>query len=84
LNNKEDNTIGIYNKGKGMNNKMLPIDLPFGNEHDKYRGAAIRWLDETDHYELIFTDDFVTPSSNSQKYGKATGGIFSWGGVILF
>lgn len=80
LNNKEDNTIGIYNKGKGMNNKMLPIDLPFGNEHDKYRGAAIRWLDETDHYELIFTDDFVTPSSNSQKYGKATGGIFSLGG----
>ena len=30
---------------------------------NKYDNRAIRWLDEGDHYELIFTDDFVTPSS---------------------
>ena len=29
----------------------------------KYARQAIRWEDKGDHYELIFTDDFVTPSS---------------------
>ena len=29
----------------------------------KYDKKAVRWLDKGDHYELIFTDDFVTPSS---------------------
>ena len=30
---------------------------------NKYARQAIRWEDKGDHYELIFTDDFVTPSS---------------------
>ena len=30
---------------------------------NKYDNRPIRWLDKGDHYELIFTDDFVTPSS---------------------
>ena len=36
--------------------------LRMGN--DKYNGKAIRWLDKGSHYELIFTDDFMTPASN--------------------
>lgn len=32
-------------------------------EEGKYENKAIRWLDKGDHYELIFTDDFITPSS---------------------
>ena len=32
-------------------------------EEGKYENEAIRWLDKGDHYELIFTDDFVIPSS---------------------
>ena len=34
---------------------------------DKYNKSAIRWIDKGDHYELIFTDDFVTPSSAGRK-----------------
>ena len=30
---------------------------------DKYRNKTIRWIEKPDHYELIFTDDFITPSS---------------------
>lgn len=30
---------------------------------NKYARQAIRWEDKGSHYELIFTDDFVTPSS---------------------
>ena len=33
-------------------------------EDGKYENKAIRWLDKGDHYELIFTDDFITPSSS--------------------
>ena len=33
-------------------------------EEGKYENKAIRWLDKGDHYELIFTDDFITPSSS--------------------
>lgn len=32
---------------------------------EKYKDRAIRFIDKTTHYELIFTDDFVTPSSGS-------------------
>ena len=31
--------------------------------NNKYDNRPIRWLDKKDHYELIFTDDFITPSS---------------------
>ena len=31
---------------------------------DKYDGQAIRWLDKQDHYELVFTDDFVMPATS--------------------
>ena len=33
----------------------------YGLDGDKYSKCAIRWIDKNDHYELIFTDDFVTP-----------------------
>ena len=33
-------------------------------EGSKYDNKAVRWLDQGDHYELIFTDDFITPSSS--------------------
>ena len=33
-------------------------------DFDKYDNKAIRWLDKGSHYELIFTDDFITPSSS--------------------
>lgn len=36
---------------------------------NKYDNRPIRWLDKGDHYELIFTDDFITPSSGSCKGG---------------
>lgn len=29
----------------------------------KYEGKNVRWIEHRDHYELIFTDNFVTPSS---------------------
>jgi ATP-dependent protease ClpP protease subunit len=32
---------------------------------DKYKDKAIRFIDKTTHYELIFTDEFVTPSSGT-------------------
>ena len=38
--------------------------------NSKYDFQAIRWLDKIDHYELIFTDDFVTPTSGSGRPGK--------------
>ena len=37
---------------------------------NKYDNRPIRWLDKDNHYELIFTDDFVTPSSGSYKSGS--------------
>ena len=43
------------------------IKLP---ANSKYDFQAIRWLDKIDHYELIFTDDFVTPTSGSGRPGK--------------
>ena len=68
---------------KTMENKMIPFDLPFGKDCDKSRGATIRWIDENDHYELIFTDDFITPSSNSLRTGNAKNGIMSFRGNSL-
>ena len=43
-------------------------------EIDKYDNKAIRWLDKGSHYELIFTDDFYTPSSTGA--GKQGPGPF--------
>lgn len=34
-------------------------------DDDKYKGKAIRFVDKGDHYELIFTDDFNIPASDS-------------------
>ena len=38
-------------------------------EGDKYRHEAIRWNDCGDHYELVFTDNFVTPGSGRSEMG---------------
>ena len=32
---------------------------------DKYKDKAIRFIDKNDYYELIFTDDFMPPSSGT-------------------
>ena len=52
-------------------------------DFDKYDNKAIRWLDKGSHYELIFTDDFVTPSSTGA--GKQGPGPFSsiFGSALL-
>ena len=41
------------------------INFSTHDEHrsDKYDGKNIRWIDRGDHYELIFADDFITPST---------------------
>lgn len=41
---------------------MEKISIP-ASAINKYDNRPIRWLDKGNHYELIFTDDFVTPSS---------------------
>ena len=40
---------------------MNPIKFAKISESGKYDGSTIRWLDKGDHYELIFTDDFIPP-----------------------
>lgn len=42
---------------------------PFGDHYCKYDNENIRFLDKGSHYELIFTDDFVTPPSNISRNG---------------
>lgn len=49
---------------------MNKIRLESIGQMDKYVNATIRWIDKGSHYELIFTDDFVTPSSNSLNSEK--------------
>ena len=49
---------------------------------DKYSRCAIRWIDKSDHYELVFTDDFVTPSSSGRK-SDIGGGLSSLFGNSL-
>lgn len=44
------------------------------SEIGKYDGRAIRWIDKMDHYELIFTDNFVTPSSGGTLFMEQTAG----------
>ncbi|MBQ7403135.1 MAG: ATP-dependent Clp protease proteolytic subunit [Lentisphaeria bacterium] len=46
-------------------NKISPSQI----SNDKYRGKTIRWIEKPDHYELIFTDDFITPSSAGIGHG---------------
>ena len=46
---------------------MQTPPLSITNESNKYDGKAIRWIEYKDHYELIFTDDFVTPSSSGMR-----------------
>lgn len=78
------NSTSWFDSSIVTENRATQLGSLFGkSEADKYSGAAIRWLDEGDHYELIFTDDFVTPSSHSQKYNEVTGGLFSLGGGSL-
>lgn len=43
--------------------------------NDRYRNRTIRWIEKPDHYELIFTDDFVAPSSGGIASGP--GGLFT-------
>ena len=49
---------------------MNPIKFAKISESGKYDGSTIRWLDKGDHYELIFTDDFITPSSTARLSGN--------------
>lgn len=68
----------INHKGEIMKNREMSFDLPLGNfEQDKYKGKNIRWNDEGNHYELIFTDDFVTPSSHSMRQNGVVDGLLS-------
>ena len=62
-----------------MEHSMLQ-DLMSG---DKYSKCAIRWLDKNDHYELIFTDDFVTPSSSGRKPDQSSGLSSLFGNSLL-
>ena len=50
---------------------------------DKYSRSAIRWIDKHDHYELVFTDDFVTPSSSGRKSDIGGGSLASLFGNSL-
>ena len=43
-------------------------------ENDKYNGESIRWIDAGDHYELIFTDDFIAPSTREMDSAFLQGG----------
>lgn len=38
---------------------------------DKYKDKAIRFIDKNTHYELIFTDEFVSPSSGTLHSDKS-------------
>lgn len=49
---------------------------------NKYANQAVRWEEYPDHYELIFTDDFITPSSSGIRPGNAAN-PFRMGNSIL-
>ena len=38
--------------------------------NDKYKDRDIRFIDKDDHYELIFTDEFNTPTSGTYNNDK--------------
>ena len=50
---------------------------------DKYSKCTIRWIDKHDHYELVFTDDFVTPSSSGRKFDAGIGLPPLFGNALL-
>ena len=50
---------------------------------DKYSKCAIRWIDKNDHYELVFTDDFVTPSSSGRMPTPGSGLSSLFGNSLL-
>ena len=50
---------------------------------DKYSKCAIRWIDKNDHYELVFTDDFVTPSSSGRTSAPGSGLGSLFGNALL-
>ena len=52
------------------------------NDPGKYDACTIRWIDKGDHYELIFTDDFITPSSSARLSGNQFP-IFRSGNALL-
>ena len=61
--------------GKNAVQRLGGFPFPRGmGEEDKYQGENIRWIDAGDHYELIFTDDFVTPSSHERNLSFVQGG----------
>jgi len=49
----------------------------------KYNRSAIRWLDKHDHYELVFTDDFVAPSSSGRPGIPGSGFPSIFGNSVL-
>ena len=49
---------------------MLNTKLNVLHDLNKYENETIRWIDKGSHYELIFTDDFVTPSSIPLGIGR--------------
>lgn len=61
---------------------MNPIKFAKITESGKYDGSTIRWLDKGDHYELIFTDDFITPSSTARLSGNQFP-VFRSGNALL-
>ena len=61
---------------------MTPIKLTSMPGGSKYDSQAIRWLDKGDHYELIFTDDFTTPSS-SARFSKGSFDPFRSSSALL-
>lgn len=61
---------------------MTPIKLTSMPAGSKYDSRAIRWIDKGDHYELIFTDDFTTPSS-SARFTEDSFGPFRSSSALL-
>ena len=61
---------------------MNPIKFAKISESGKYDGSTIRWIDKGDHYELIFTDDFITPSSTARLSGNQFP-VFRSGNALL-
>lgn len=58
---------------------MNLIDIK--KEDSKYKEKPLRFLDKGDHYELIFTDEFVYPSS--RQFDQSSGSYFIITDIIL-
>lgn len=49
----------------------MPEEKKPNSFDDKYKGQPVRFEDKGDHYELIFTDEFNTPTSGTMGDGKS-------------